>query len=147
MALNLASLAASAKMTDDEIKRTRNASSKFADNPLLPVVREAKENGKTVTLPAVSGKEAADEVIPFVRAAAKELGIGVKFELPANYAELDKVRVKFQPGEKRAYTARQETKTVECPTCHTERSLTSDGTIRVHGPRDNRCSGSGQVPA
>lgn len=40
--------------------------------------------------------------------------------------------------------------TAECPRCAQEVSITADSELRVHGPRDNRCEGSGlavSVPA
>lgn len=34
-----------------------------------------------------------------------------------------------------------------CPVCHKDVSLTGDGLYRVHGPRDERCPGSGADPS
>jgi len=141
-ALDLTKLAAKAKETDAPVVQTRGRERRYAVNPMLGVVQQAKESGKAIVLPPVPGKN-ANEVISYIRNAAKELSVGVKFELPKNYAEQETVAVKFQTGEKRNYTPRQSGSKAECPVCKSEVSVTSDGNFRVHGPRDSRCAGSG----
>jgi len=141
-AFDLAALADSAEFSDDPITTTRNRVSKFADNPLRDLVKVARESGRTVTLAPMPG-EMVGEALGYIRAAAKENDHGVRFAIPKNYAELDSVTVRFQATDKKNYSPREQTSKTNCPVCGKETAITSDGNVRVHGPRNDRCAGSG----
>lgn len=140
--LSLSDLAESAEFSDEPIVTTRSRTSKFAENPLRETVRKARESGQTVTLRPMPG-EMVPEALGYLRAAAKESDHGIKFQIPKNYAELDSVVVRFQATDKKNYSPRTQTGKTSCPVCNSETAVTGDGKVRVHGPRSNRCPGSG----
>lgn len=141
-AVDFSALVSGAEETDEKV--TRNTTRKSEHNPLKELVAKAKASGKAMTLPPVPGNQVA-EIVTWIRLAAKDAGHGVKFELPKDYATKKSVSVKFETGDKRAYSPRESATKVECPVCHNSVVKTSDNKLRVHGPRDNRCKGSGQA--
>ena len=131
-ALDLSALAAAAKESAP-IERTRTAESKFANNPFLSLVKNS--GGKTMELPKVSQTEAAKEIQAFLRNAADQAKLGLSTSIvPSGNGYV----VKFQTKPKRN-TGGIST----CPVCNEEVTVTGDKKIRVHGPRDSRCTGSG----
>ena len=130
--LDLAAFAASAKESAP-ITRTRTAESKFANNPFVELIKRAGE--KTLELPKVSSTEEAKELQSYLRDAADKnnRGLSTTIETRGNgYV------VKFAAKEKRASGG-----IATCPVCNDEVTVTGDKKLRVHGPRDARCSGSG----
>lgn len=132
-AMDLAALAAAAKESDP-IERSRNAESKFANNPFLDLVKNSA--GRTMELPKVANTEAAKEVQSYLRNASDRLGLGLSTTMVASG---NGFVVKFATKPKRA-TGGMAT----CPVCEDEVTVTQDGKIRIHGPRDARCAGSGR---
>lgn len=129
--LDLSALAAAAKESAP-IERTRNAESKYANNPFLALV--GNSGGKTMELPPVPNVEAAKEVQSFLRDAAEKHSLGLSTSIvPAG----NKYVVKFATKPKRATGG-----ITMCPVCNEEVTVTGDKKIRIHGPRDSRCKGS-----
>ncbi len=136
-ALNLSALAAAAKESTP-IERTRNAESKFANNPFVELVKNSA--GKPMELPKVANVEAAKEVQAFLRDAAEKNGLGLS---TSNVPSGNGFVVKFQTKPKRTSGG-----ITKCPVCEEEVTVTGDRKVRIHGPRDARCEGSGKdVPA
>lgn len=132
LALDLSALAAGAKESAP-IERTRSADSKFANNPFVELVKA--NVGKTLELPAVGTTEEAKEIQSFLRDAADKADLGLSTSItPVG----KKYKVKFSPKPKRASGG-----IANCPVCKEDVTVTADKKIRIHGPRDNRCSGSG----
>lgn len=130
--LDLSALASGVKQSTP-IERTRNAESKFANNPFVAVLKNS--NGKPMELPPVANTEAAKEVQSFLRNAADTLKVGLSTSISP---QGNKFVVKFQAKPKRASGG-----ITACPVCNEEVTVTSDKKVRIHGPRDNRCNGSG----
>lgn len=131
------------KESDEEIKRT-NTRDKYADNPYVAHLNKSRKSGKVMQLP-VPG-HSVKELSSYLRDAAEKGGHGLRLAVPKNHpTDSAPVVVRFQAVEKRKVSARKPGSKAECPVCHSEVSVTAEGTLRKHGPRDNRCSGSGSA--
>jgi hypothetical protein len=91
--------------------------------------------GKPITV-TVPDMDTVNQLRKDVQWAAKEEDMGSRFR----FSELQKggLKVVFWavPLVQRTY--------VECPWCNKDVQLTESNTLRVHGPRDERCEGSEQ---
>lgn len=133
--------------SEEPITRTRGGSEKYANNPYVAHLTRSRETGKVLQLP-VPG-HSVRELVGYLRDAADKGGHGLKLAVPKDHpTDATPVTVKFQAVEKRAHKPRENKgRKATCPQCKAEVSVTADGTFRVHGPRDNRCSGSGSTAA
>lgn len=129
---------------DEPIKRTRGASEKYANNPYVAHLDKSRKSGKPLQLP-VPG-HSVKELVSYLRDAAEKGGHGLKLAVPKDHAtDHTPVVVRFQAVEKRAHKPREKASKAQCPVCKQEVTVTSDGTLRKHGPRDQRCTGSGSA--
>lgn len=131
-AMDFAALAASAKKSDP-IERSRSTESKYAKNPFVAVIKNA--GTETMELPPVPNAEAAKEVQGWLRDAAEKNGKGLSTTIVPRGA---KFVVKFAAKPKKATGEKK-----ECPICHEKVTVTEKGVLRIHGPQDKRCKGSG----
>lgn len=133
-ALDLSALASGVKESTP-IERKRETESKFANNPFVAVLKNS--NGKAMELPAVDSTDAAKELQSYLRDAAEKNGLGLSTSISANGK---KFVVKFQGKAKRKNGG-----ITTCPVCGEEVTVTGDKKVRIHGPRDARCEGSGKA--
>lgn len=90
--------------------------------------------GKTVKV-TVPDIDATKELRKLVQWAAKKEDMGSRFRLAESGGKGLNCFFWAVPLTERLY--------VDCPMCHKQVQVTEDHTVRVHGPKDNRCKASG----
>lgn len=130
--------------TDEKQISRASGRDKYANNPYVAHLNKSRKSGKVLQLP-VPG-HSVKELVSYLRDAADKGGHGLKLAVPKDHAtDATPVVVKFQAVEKRAHKPREKRGTAKCPKCSQEVSVTAEGTLRKHGPRDARCPGSGSA--
>lgn len=138
-----AAFAAQVQESSEPVAR-KSSRDKYANNPYVAHLDKSRKSGKPMQL-SVPG-HSVKELSAYLRDAAEKGGHGLRLAVPADHpTDAKPVTVRFQAVEKRKVGPRKPGSKAECPVCHAEVSVTGEGTLRKHGPRDNRCAGSGRA--